>query len=470
MRGPGAAARRLTGALVAACAVAAAWAPVAGAASVSNEHDPVATPSGAAVTYDNSAGPGGHVDLTFDGTNLVFADPAASALTLAQDSPTVNECVGVATVACPPGPTTIKLSAGNDTLSLGDNLPALTVDGSAGVDQLDLSQRTTTATVHLDGTAAGGMSVSNVENATGGTANDTINGDDLDNKESGGDGNDTLDGAGGEDTLNGGNGNDTLDGGTGINNLRGGAGDDTLDAGAEGDLMVGGPGADHINGGIGADDIVAADGVSDFVSCGGGADTVVADLGANGIFDTIDPNCQNSLVTGSVAVLPDAPPASAPTDTSTSTTTITPVIVVPASGTPALVPVLAPGAANFADLTPPSASMRSFSRQRIKTVLTHGIPVRVSCREACGISIAVSVDRAAAKRLKLDARVTPVVIGTALAQRASAGTSQLRVKFTKRARTALLKSTRAVPTTTQVLVSDASGNGTLLTRRVTLVR
>jgi hypothetical protein len=65
--------------------------------------------------------------------------------------------------------------------------------------------------------------------------------------------------------------------------------------------------------------------------------------------------------------------------------------------------------------------------------------------------------------------VTPVVIATATAQRRAAGTTQLRVKFTKKAKAALKKSKRSVVATTQVLVSDASGNGTLLSRHVTLV-
>ncbi len=143
---------------------------------------------------------------------------------------------------------------------------------------------------------------------------------------------------------------------------------------------------------------------------------------------------------------------------------------MPATGTPALVPVLAPGKANFADLTPPSASMRSFTRQRLATVINRGVPIRVTCKEACGISVALSVDRTTARRLKLDSRVTPVIIATATAQRRGAGTTQLRVKFTKRAKAALEKSKRGVVATTQVLVSDASGNGTLLSRHVTLVR
>ena len=40
-------------------------------------------------------------------------------------------------------------------------------------------------------------------------------------------------------------------------------------------------------------------------------------------------------------------------------------------------------------------------------------PVRVTCKEACGISVALSVDRTTARRLKLDARTSPVVIATA---------------------------------------------------------
>ncbi len=42
------------------------------------------------------------------------------------------------------------------------------------------------------------------------------------------------------------------------------------------------------------------------------------------------------------------------------------------------------------------------------------------------------------------------------------------MKFTKKAAAALKKSKRGVVATTQVLVSDASGNGTLLSRHVTL--
>jgi hypothetical protein len=45
----------------------------------------------------------------------------------------------------------------------------------------------------------------------------------------------------------------------------------------------------------------------------------------------------------------------------------------------------------------------------------------------------------------------------------------MRVRLTRRARTALRRA-RTLAVTVQVLVSDASGNGTLLQRRITLVR
>jgi hypothetical protein len=54
-----------------------------------------------------------------------------------------------------------------------------------------------------------------IENAVGGSGNDTITGNDAANLLSGGAGNDTLTGGAGDDTLNGGTGDDILNGGTG---------------------------------------------------------------------------------------------------------------------------------------------------------------------------------------------------------------------------------------------------------------
>ncbi|QIS94618.1 matrixin family metalloprotease [Nitratireductor mangrovi] len=68
-----------------------------------------------------------------------------------------------------------------------------------------------------------------IENAIGGTGNDTIRGNAANNSLSGGAGNDTLFGGDGTDTLSGGGDNDILDGGSGADQLDGGSGVDTAD-------------------------------------------------------------------------------------------------------------------------------------------------------------------------------------------------------------------------------------------------
>ncbi len=93
-----------------------------------------------------------------------------------------------------------------------------------------------------------------IENANGGSGNDTIVGNSANNilvgnggndNISGGDGNDTLDGGAGNDTLYGGDGNDTLEAGTGSDTLYGGAGDDVLNtAGGGVGTLYGGTGND----------------------------------------------------------------------------------------------------------------------------------------------------------------------------------------------------------------------------------
>jgi hypothetical protein len=450
VRGPRrAAAKRLPAGMVVACAVAAAGTPAAMAATVSNLHtaaDPT-VPEPAAATYTDSdvSGAGSVVTLRSDGPahNLQIADSVpleAPVGGLDGD----NTCA--ATDPALPNPPflcplatamNVDLGAGDDTLALGDNLPPLDVNGGSGSDRLDFSAVNAPVTIDLGAAApAAGLTLASVENVTGTASDDALTGDANDN---------------------------SLDGGAGANTLRGGAGNDTLRAASAsaGDVLSGGAGSDTFFGAA-STEILALDQAADTITCStDGTDAVVANLGAGGVSDVItNPNDCGSI-NGPV------PPSPAGTGT---TDTLTNVIVVPAIGNPRLTQVLAPGKANPADLTPPSASMRTFSRQRITTLLKRGVRVRVTCREACGISIALSVDRATAKRLKLDARSTPVVIGTATATRIVRGNTVLKVKLTKPAKAALKATKRSVRANTQVLVSDASGNGTLLSRHVMLVR
>ncbi|SDE66629.1 M10 family metallopeptidase C-terminal domain-containing protein, partial [Ruegeria marina] len=120
-------------------------------------------------------------------------------------------------------------------------------DGSAGA-ILDLRS----ATLDLaDGMGAGGMlsrvpgiyggfTIANgavIENATGGSGNDSVTGNDFAN------------------TLRGNDGNDDLQGGAGNDSLYGGANDDTLSGGADDDILLGGTGGDQMSGDAGNDTV-----------------------------------------------------------------------------------------------------------------------------------------------------------------------------------------------------------------------
>jgi serralysin len=143
-----------------------------------------------------------------------------------------------------------------------------------------------------------------IENATGGSGNDTIRGNAANNTLIGNagaddlfglDGGDALSGGLGADHLDGGNGADLLVGGAGNDQLTGGAGDDVLFGGDPGvltpdgndvliggaghDLLDGGTGNDTLNGGVGADDLIGGMG-TDFATYANSTAGVVANLGS----------------------------------------------------------------------------------------------------------------------------------------------------------------------------------------------
>ena len=110
-----------------------------------------------------------------------------------------------------------------------------------------------------------------IENATGGSGNDSIAGNETDNLLQGAVGNDTISGKTGNDdlmggygndllsgdvgndTLDGGHNNDTLNGGSGEDDLSGGSGNDILMGLADNDILMGDAGKDNLNGGSGND-------------------------------------------------------------------------------------------------------------------------------------------------------------------------------------------------------------------------
>lgn len=128
------------------------------------------------------------------------------------------------------GNDTLLGMGGNDLLKGGSGKDIL--DGGTGVDTADYSDKTqkvtvtlngaTAATVFINGTAAANAedSIKNIENLTGGSADDKLTGDGLDNLLQGNAGNDTLIGGSGNDTLIGGAGGDSLTGGSGTDHFR----------------------------------------------------------------------------------------------------------------------------------------------------------------------------------------------------------------------------------------------------------
>ena len=138
-------------------------------------------------------------------------------------------------------------TAGNWLYNFTQNTsPIMTIWDGNGTDTIDLSGWSTSSTLSL---VAGSYSSVNtmtynlaiaydvdIENAIGGSGNDTLIGNDLDNIITGNAGNDIINGHFGNDTLYGGDGNDLLDGGDGSDELDGGEGADTLDGGTGYDI------------------------------------------------------------------------------------------------------------------------------------------------------------------------------------------------------------------------------------------
>jgi len=132
--------------------------------------------------------------------------------------------------------------AGNDTYDASASTSNNTLDireGLANVTRVD--------DVHI-WTAFG----ANIENATGGSGDDVINGNDMNNLLIGNNGNDSIEGNAGNDTLSGGAGNNTLNGGNG-DDVIDAAGGDIVDAGAGNDFVLSRIGGVVLDGGAGLD-------------------------------------------------------------------------------------------------------------------------------------------------------------------------------------------------------------------------
>jgi serralysin len=141
--------------------------------------------------------------------------------------------------------------------------PALCIWDGGGIDMLDCSGATQKQIIDLN---EGGFSnikglTKNIsiaigaviENALGGSGDDTLLGNGSDNVLSGNVGNDSIEAGVGNDSVDGGAGNDTLNGGVGNDSLYGAAGDDSFSGGLGNDILYGNAGADILDGGVDTD-------------------------------------------------------------------------------------------------------------------------------------------------------------------------------------------------------------------------
>jgi serralysin len=145
--------------------------------------------------------------------------------------------------------------------ALADAIENININMAGGNDWL-IYNTTFAVTVNLElGTGSGFASISNAERVIGGSGDDTLTGDALDNRLEGGIGADTLSGAGGIDSIFGGDGADIINGGAANDSLDGGAGNDVFNwAMTDGrDTFRGGADTDTLNmTGSGVNDVARA--------------------------------------------------------------------------------------------------------------------------------------------------------------------------------------------------------------------
>jgi Ca2+-binding RTX toxin-like protein len=127
-----------------------------------------------------------------------------------------------------------------------------TVWGGSGSDTIDYSSRDDNLTIAIDGSQKSGGFMENddlhqMENANGGTGNDTIYGNADSNSLTGGPGGDGIAGYEGNDYLAGHTGNDFLDGAAGNDYVVGGEDNDILEAAGGDDYLYGASGRDRVS-------------------------------------------------------------------------------------------------------------------------------------------------------------------------------------------------------------------------------
>jgi serralysin len=235
-------------------------------------------------------------DYSTNSGNTVYSWDATSGNTLVNGEVAID-AAGTVIFA------TIWDGGGNDTYDLSAYTTDLKLNLDAGkssyfnVDQIAVlgSKKYATGNIY-NALLYNKDTASLIENAYGGSGNDTINGNLLAN---------VLLGNGGNNKIYGFDGNDLLGGGDGNNVIDGGLGNDTIIVGNGTNTIIGGLGDDMINAGSGTNAITDLSGNNVIGSFGGGTvktgsgnDSITMGNGVNTITDT---GGNNSIFTGSGA-------------------------------------------------------------------------------------------------------------------------------------------------------------------------
>jgi hypothetical protein len=129
--------------------------------------------------------------------------------------------------------------------------------------------------------------------------------------------------------------------------------------------------------------------------------------------------------------------------------------------TPKPPPVLTPPA----DKVPPTLGL-IIAKLKLAKMLAKGLPVTVSCSEACSFTVTLVVDSKTAKKLHL---AGIVILGKKSGSLAAKGSKKVTVKLTKKAKRQLAKA-KKVTISVKLTAKDTVGNGSTKTKKVTVNR
>ena len=154
------------------------------------------------------------------------------------------------------------------------------------------------------------------------------------------------------------------------------------------------------------------------------------------------------------------------TDTSGNTTTRVAKVTFTPPAPPGGGTTPPPGGGAVADKIAPTLGL-VIARIKLAALSARGLPVKLTCSEACTYVVTLFVDTKTAKRVGLAAK--NVQVGRATGRLTTKGAKTVRVKLTRKARRKLAK-LKKVRLTVSVNAKDAAGNNALKAKKVVIKR